>query len=236
MEKYSLIAHEWDNIAEQRLKDLTAGIDKSYSELLIPNMLDCLKNCNLEFTLDLGCGVGVFTRAVAEFAGKILAIDLSCKSIELAKSQSQAANIEYRCQNFLDLEVAGMFTTIFSNMSLMTTPDLIAIIRRASHLLTINGSFLFCITHPSFWPIYWNYANDKFDYASETEIVREFRITNKVYGSLQTRHYHRPISYYINLIISSGFRLKEFRELKDQDNRFWYPRFLLIECIKPASI
>ena len=47
--------------------------------------------------LDIGCGVGEFSRLLANRANKVIAIDLSSKSIEIAKQRSQQFNnIDYR--------------------------------------------------------------------------------------------------------------------------------------------
>jgi len=231
-EKYKLLAHEWDLIAEQRLIDLTEGRDKSYFEILKPNMINILGTCNLKSVLDIGCGVGVFTEEVGKLAKEVTAIDISCNSIELAKSNCGNPNIKYECLNIIDLNISEKFTTVVSNMALMTIPDLPIVFQQVGRYLEDEGAFVFSITHPSFWPIYWDYATADFNYNLETEIVKEFKIRGKVYYNLQTRHYHRPISEYLESLLSNHFRLGKFIELRDVDNKYWYPRFLLISCIK----
>ncbi|MBS1661872.1 MAG: class I SAM-dependent methyltransferase [Bacteroidetes bacterium] len=235
-EKYKLIAHEWDIIAEQRLADLKEGVDLSYKEILRPNMIKVLSTCNLSSVLDIGCGVGVFTEEIGMIAEKILAIDLSCKSIQLAKENSSNPKISYECLNFLDLTADQKFSTIYANMLLMALPELPVVLKKVAASLNDEGNFVFSITHPSFWPIYWNYSANDFNYNAETEIITDFRIRNKTYHNLQTRHYHRPISMYIDSLLSAGFRLKKFIELRDIDNKYWYPRFLLIVCIKTTPL
>ena len=47
--------------------------------------------------LDLGCGVGEFSRLLAEQAERVVALDLSPKSIEIAKQRSNlSSNIDYQ--------------------------------------------------------------------------------------------------------------------------------------------
>jgi 2-polyprenyl-3-methyl-5-hydroxy-6-metoxy-1,4-benzoquinol methylase len=49
-----------------------------------------------EAALDVGCGTGTFSRLLAERAGRVVALDLSPRMIEVAKERSkQYANIEF---------------------------------------------------------------------------------------------------------------------------------------------
>ncbi|MCW3106590.1 MAG: hypothetical protein JWQ09_1096 [Segetibacter sp.] len=230
-ETYKMLTQEWDEIAEERYRDLSQGNDKSYDEILKPKLLSVLKDCDLTSVIDVGCGVGVFTEELGKISEKVIAIDVSCKSIEIAKTHSVHPHIFYKCVNFTTFTSENKFTLIVSNMTLMTVPDIENVFIKIKSLLSGSGSFVFTITHPSFWPIYWNYFGEDFDYKKELEVVTEFRTRDKVYKHHQTRHYHRPISFYINLIISHGLVVTKFLELKGKDEVSWYPRFLLVKCI-----
>jgi 2-polyprenyl-3-methyl-5-hydroxy-6-metoxy-1,4-benzoquinol methylase len=230
---YKVLVQEWDEIALERFNDLKAGNDKSYIEILKPNLLFLLRNSNLTNVLEIGCGVGVFTEELGKLTSSIKAIDISCKSIDIATANSKNKYIRYECKNFFDLKEDSKYTTILSNMTLQAIPDISDLFNKVESLLTQNGTFIFTITHPSFWPIYWNYNNSRFNYNNEVEIVTDFKTRNKTYINYKTRHYHRPIEYYINLITSSGLSIKNFMELRDKkEDNLWYPRFLLVECKK----
>lgn len=229
-ELYKIISHEWDELAEERYYDLTHNIDKSYSEILKPALLSSLKNCNLSSVLDIGCGVGVFTEEVANMSVQITAIDVSCKSIEIAKKNSQNYNVKYECLNIIDFKNDKIFTTIFSNMAIMTMPKIDFLFQQIKDMMAVGGHFIFTITHPAFWPIYWDYDGNGFDYSAEKEVIRDFKTRAKVYDHHQTRHYHRPLSFYLNFLSACGFALEAFVELKDKDGINWYPRFLLLKC------
>lgn len=58
--------------------------------------------------LDLGCGTGQFSRMLAERADRVMAIDLSPKSIQIARQRSQQFNnIDYRVADISEEELAA---------------------------------------------------------------------------------------------------------------------------------
>jgi len=226
------MSQEWDEIALERYFDLISGNDLSYSDILKPNLLDSFAHCDLTNVLDVGCGVGVFTEELGIVAQNVLAIDISTRSIEIAKEKSIHKNIMYLRNNLIELPNDLRYTAVISNMTLMTIPDLQIAIQKISSMLNENGKFIFTITHPSFWPIYWGYAaKDDFDYNKETEIVAKFKTRLKTYNH-NTRHFHRPLSTYFKLLSSNNFKIIKFEELRSANEKQWYPRFILMVCQK----
>jgi ubiquinone/menaquinone biosynthesis C-methylase UbiE len=56
--------------------------------------------------LEIGCGTGAFSRLLAARAGRVLALDLSPKMIEVAEARSaQFTNIDFRVADVLALEL-----------------------------------------------------------------------------------------------------------------------------------
>jgi 2-polyprenyl-3-methyl-5-hydroxy-6-metoxy-1,4-benzoquinol methylase len=229
-ETYKELTKEWDEIAEERFKDLKNNLDVSYNEILKPELLKVLERCDLSIVLDVGCGVGVFTEELGRISKEVIGIDISNKSIEIAKVNSTHSNVLYKCLNFTDYNSDKKFTTIVANMALMTIPNIEDVLAKIKGILHNEGKLVFTITHPSFWPIYWNYTGNDFDYNREVEIVKEFKIRSKTYASHKTRHYHRPLSIYIGKLISKNLAITKFLELKENNDQRWYPRFLLVEC------
>lgn len=230
---YSKIIDEWDSIANDRFLAFENKTDKSYEDVLKPRVLEMLKDNDLSNVLDVGCGVGALTFEVANFSGKITGIDISSTSIEIAKKQNKAKNIEYKVLHAEELSNKEEYSLVYSNMVLMNMPDICDALNSIHCSMIPNAKFIFTITHPSFWPIYWKYFTDhKFKYNQPLEIKREFRTQNQKYEGKKTRHFHRPIEYYINNLTSSGFRIINLYELSDESEEFWYPRFMMIEVEK----
>jgi hypothetical protein len=119
----------------------------------------------------------------------------------------------------------------------MNIPDIRLTIKSINNALITGSKFVFTITHPSFWPIYWEYYKEqKFKYIQTIEIERIFRTHNQEYEGKITRHFHRPMECYINTLTSSGFKILNLFELSDEDEGLWYPRFMLIEVEKSSPV
>ena len=229
----STIAKEWDNIVSLRVDDFKNKSDYSYENILKPCFVDIIKDGNSSNVLDFGCGSGYLTNEIAKYCDKVVGIDISQMSINAAKENFQSDNIEYKMCNITNYKAIEKFPLIISNMVLMDAIDLNDIFKSVYDLLENNGRFIFTITHPAFWPIYKEYHMEKeFDYLKTISHTTDFKITNKIYEGCQTTHIHRPIQEYIKIAIKNNFKLNDLRELKDDCNKFWYPRFILFEFTK----
>jgi SAM-dependent methyltransferase len=74
--------------------------------------------------LDIGCGVGEFSRLLAQRVDSVIAVDLSPKTIEVAKQRSkQHANIDFQVGDILQWEFAAeQFDAIVSIATLHHLP------------------------------------------------------------------------------------------------------------------
>lgn len=231
------IIDEWNHIAKERLIDRLNGNDRSYSEILLPKMLRNINkyysnnsNCSI---LDFGCGTGELSFEFSKLNYKVLGLDISNYSIELANEYFQNKNLSFLNKSLFETDFDNKFESVIANMSLMDTKDLIGNLKLIHKSLKTDGKLLLTITHPSFWPIYWNYCNDAdFDYNKECRITRTFKTTNKVFEGYKTSHFHRPIGYYLNSFQETGFTLVTIEELGHPEDNVWYPRFLYIELEK----
>ena len=118
-------------------------------------------------------------------------------------------------------------------MVLMNMPKIDNALHSIYNSLKFDARLIFTVSHPAFWPIYWDYySKNNFNYSKQTELVNEFKTKQKRYTGFYTRHFHRPIESYIRSSISAGFKLIDFKELSDDDSTIWYPRFILFEFEK----
>jgi excisionase family DNA binding protein len=80
---YDRVAHDWEKIRE-------GFYDESIAETM-------LQKCNIQKSfrvLDLGCGDGYLTRAVAPLSDTVIGVDISEEMIKELKLQSEKANIK----------------------------------------------------------------------------------------------------------------------------------------------
>jgi hypothetical protein len=134
------------------------------------------------------------------------------------------------------------FATVVANMTMMNVPDIYRAMRAVAALCQTDGMFAFTITHPWFWPVYWNYANASwFRYSDEIFIESEFRTSTMRAGKMTT-HVHRPLEMYVEAASRAGFKVIETREPmpsevieKKYPEPWKFPRFLLISCVKDGD-
>lgn len=231
------IKDEWNEIANERLKDRLNGNDLSYNELLLPIIISNVKKCLLSGSkiLDFGCGTGELTYEVAQLNQEIIGLDISASAIRIAKSHFNHPKLNFLNAFLSDVNFDNEFDIIIASMSFMDTEELPENLKKIFDAAKDGAKLLVTITHPCFWPIYWNYFDNKdFEYEKESRITQTYRTANKVFEGFETSHFHRPISYYLNLFSKVGFNLLSIKELKRTNDSVWYPRFLYFELEKTA--
>jgi SAM-dependent methyltransferase len=92
-----------------------------------------------ERALDLGCGTGKHTVALAERFAHVDAVDLSGPMIDLARARRARDNITYRQADLLDVEGAGRYDLVLSVATLHHVPDLRAALRHIRTLVAPGG-------------------------------------------------------------------------------------------------
>lgn len=222
------IVTQWDLIAEERFLQINNGEDDSFSNVLVPNIITLLSNKKYENILDVGCGNGILTRKLSSYSTNIIGIDLSKKNIEIAKLHNRNDNVQFHVVDAEKYYSDTKFDCIVSNMVLMDAMNVDIILKNLSKLLNQSGDFIFSITHPCYWPIYWDYfKEDWFDYNKELIIENNFRVGEKS-TSYKTVHFHRPLEFYIKVLKNNDFTIEEMKELKGRN--FNLPRFLLVKA------
>jgi SAM-dependent methyltransferase len=210
------IGAEWDAIADRRHQQIQSQRDLSFWHVLAPTALELLRSCDTERVLDVGCGTGELTQQIATAAAFVLGIDVSRRSVEIAREQNAPlGNVRFAVgplEQLLPNVTEEPFSTAVAGMSLMTAPDLTAAMRAVADVLRPGGRLLATITHPCFWPAYWGYdAADWFRYDQEIFVEAPFRIsmdrTDRV-----TTHVHRPLSMYLNEAAQVGLCLDLLQE------------------------
>lgn len=236
------MAHEWDGISEIRFNQIERNQDLSFHHILKPCILDLIKCSNKDKVLDFGCGTGNLTKEVAKYSHKVIGLDLSENSINIA--QKHFGNIENltfinsTLEEYLNkkIEDNDKFTLVISNMVLMNIVDLESELKSIKAVLQKGGEFVFTIIHPCYWSIYWNYINETwFNYKNEIFIEAPFEISLDKTNS-RTTHIHRPLEQYINTLCKEGFVIKKMIEPTPKSysmslfpNEKRYPRFLGIK-------
>jgi SAM-dependent methyltransferase len=100
--------------------------------------------------LELGCGPGRITFALADKVQEIVAIDIDVKSIEAARKTNLHSNVTFLVENMENFDLKRKFDVILSvGVGYMYLKDLPSAIRNISHHLNTNGVVLLLCGSPN---------------------------------------------------------------------------------------
>ena len=225
---------DYDKYAEKRQQDLINGMKPAHRFVEKPMMKKMLPNLYNKKILMLGCGTGeesVLLESFGALKENLVGIDLSIKSIELAKKAYP--NIEFVVGNMNELPFENeSFDFVYSSLAIHYSETPENVYKEVYRILKKEGLFLFSLAHPLRW-------------ASEEKQIDDeiFRIIgcskndngNKVYGQYNTfkKYIHsyfawqnddEVLSFYVGspsmhfkLLRQANFEVLDFTESKCVD-------------------
>lgn len=234
------ISSEWDIMGPLRHVLIETGKDYTLEHITGPCIIDNLKMIRHERIIDVGCGTGFLTNKMSKMATECCGIDYSRASIKVAIQKYARDNLHFFCSSIKDYSSDQLFDVCIANMVFMDDPEWQDSLRNIATLLFPNGKLLMTITHPCFWPRYWEYQDKEwFNYMEEVFVQGTFSMT-LVKDMGTTTHIHRPLSSYFSSIIDSGFDIEKVLELQAPMNAIGsddssFPRYLFIQAGKTAN-
>jgi SAM-dependent methyltransferase len=213
---HSELAREWDQLAEERHRQVSSGDDLSFEHVVVPTTWRLFEGADRAVVLDIGSGTGDFTARLAQVAGKVIAVEPSRVSMAVARRVCESIEnvqfVESTLEEAATRLDGGRATAAVAVMTLMIAPNLRGFAKALARLLQPRALFVATITHPCFWPKYWGYeAEPWFRYEVETFIEAPFVISRRR-TDIWTTHVHRPLEQYVHIFAEEGFRLDELAE------------------------
>lgn len=178
---------EWDQLATERHRQLSSGEDLSFDHILVPTIFRLIKDMDTALVLDIGSGTGDFTARLARIATRVIGIEPSHVSVQLARTSALGLGnvrfIEASLEEAITVLRGECVTAAVACMTLMTAPDLAGFAKALATLLREGSKFAATLCHPCFWPRYWGYETEPwFSYTKETFIEAPFVILKTAHG------------------------------------------------------
>lgn len=175
--------------------------------------------------LDIGCGEGENTRALARRGARMTAIDVAPTFVAHAgaREADEPLGIVYRHADAMALPFAGAsfdFATAF--MSLMDVADVWQALRETHRVLKPGGFLQFSILHPCFVPAHRRvlrgedglcYAIEIGGYSESGSGVEEWRFSSAAGAPLmRLMYFRRTLTEWFNGIVDAGFTIERIAE------------------------
>ncbi|MCD4733658.1 class I SAM-dependent methyltransferase [bacterium] len=233
------LQHYWEGNAAVWTKLSREGCDVCRDLLNSPAFLRMLPDINGLHGLDIGCGEGSNTRLLAGQGAWMTALDLAPTFIEAAQEKefAEPLGISYQLGDAEELPFEDdSFDFLTAFMSLMDLSDQRRVFAEARRVLKPGGWLQFSITHPCFSPPIRYWINDDDgkqhalavgDYFRHTEGEVEQWIFSRTpkeqkeqLTEFQIPCFHRPLAWWLNTLIQSGFAIEELTEPQVSDELF----------------
>lgn len=237
------LVREWDKLAERRRLEISEGVDTSFLNTLAPAIKAEVHAARLRYpelkVLDVGCGTGELTADLLPLVDRLVGIDPSRRSIELARQLAPAVPLHRSDLRSFSVSHRRQFNVAVANMVLMNIDDLDSFARNLTDVLQPGGSLIATLTHPWTWPRYWAYEESPwFNYDSELFVQARWKISGAPTAAPEvSTHVHKPIGRYVQALADAGFAITGLLELgatsHTRDGRSVsrpFPRFLLVKA------
>lgn len=187
---------DWNRIAENYAA-LAGTVDDFIYQQFKPVLWDSLGNLDGLDVLDLGCGHGWLSNAMAEEGARVQGIDGSATL--LAQARAAYPQIDFTEWDLLNgiPERVGKFDRIVANMVLMDIPELGPLLASVNRHLKSQGRFIFTMHHPAFFQQKTRQDPETGEwYCRVTGYHREEVWRIESFGG--HNHYHRSLTYYFD--------------------------------------
>jgi ubiquinone/menaquinone biosynthesis C-methylase UbiE len=235
------VEDNWDTIADWYAAQLNTGspMHDFARDALLAALPQDMSGARV---VDLGCGEGIITRAVAARGATAVGVDPTERLVEHARSIEDAApcGATYVVDDGTTLATLGDSSAewVTAGLSLNNVPDLEAGVRSIRRVLAPGGQLAFTIPHPCFETPYASWVDT--DAGTSRRIVGNYfaqgfwRSANPS-GVRRAGNQHRTLSRYLMALVAERFVIElvaepqpDQRLIDHQPQRAELPPYLVV--------
>jgi ubiquinone/menaquinone biosynthesis C-methylase UbiE len=153
----------WEKSADWYDRILGDRGSELYQAVVIPNALAMLAPQKGERILDLGCGQGVFSRALSDCGAQVTGVDAAPTLIEKARTYKSRTPIRYFDRDAAHLTGIGEFDAASAILCLQNMEHLEKVCASVASVLKPGARMLWVLNHPAFRipkQTSWEFAKD----------------------------------------------------------------------------
>lgn len=250
----------WGPVAEWYDRHLSEA-DTYQRQVIWPNLRRLVAPQPADNILDLACGSGFFSRALAAEGARVIGLDISPELIALAKKQAgPSERLTFKVSPASKLALAdASVTKVIAVLALQNIAELKETFAEVKRVLKPGGSFYLVLNHPAFrvpkasaWG--WDEVAgrqyrrvDRYLSSSKEAIVMHPGLSRRSGAKAEaetTVSFHRSLQEYFKLLGNTGFavtRLEEWvsnresqpgpRAKEEDRTRKEFPLFLFLEAV-----
>lgn len=217
------VRNEWDAAAAAYVDAQSTGRDFYRLEVFGPAQVDLCGPVRGLRLLDVGCGAGYFSRAMADGGATVTGIDISPEMIRHAvKAETEEARgIRYVLGDAAKLReqfVPGSFDMATSCLALQDMPDIDGVLRSVREVLVPGARFVVSIAHPCTDTPFRRWHKDERGQQQWLCIDRYFERGPMTYRwkdwsyEFTTTALHATLEDWLAWFAAAGFSLRALRE------------------------